>query len=160
MRRTYVPSSSASPKDLSAASWSRRPSQLPRSSQLLSRHSSQLPDPSEALPAPSAPFWAADPKGTMSYRTGGISVRSGERADERMSVLSPTTLLVVVASEAVAAEGAKALIIINIILFIVSFHLLRLSSHPLSKFSFFSVYTTWAIDQTDQIVLIIPQILQ
>ena len=51
------------------------------------------------FPLPS-PFWAADPKGTMSYRTeGGISVRPSVRPSERtnvhtnqMSVLSPEGL--------------------------------------------------------------------
>ena len=34
----------------------------------------------------SAPFWAADPKGTISYRTkGGISVHPSERTSERPS---------------------------------------------------------------------------
>ena len=33
------------------------------------------------------PFWAADPKGTISYRTeGGISVHPSERASERPNV--------------------------------------------------------------------------
>ena len=32
-------------------------------------------------------FWAADPKGTMSYRTeGGISVRPSERASKRPNI--------------------------------------------------------------------------
>ena len=32
------------------------------------------------------PFWAADPKGTMFYRTeGGISVRPNERPNERLN---------------------------------------------------------------------------
>ena len=50
------------------------------------------PDNAEALPATidrlPAPFWAADPKGTMSYRTeGGISVRLNVRANERTNVV-------------------------------------------------------------------------